>query len=328
MAKHPDDGLTGDMISAHPAYLRVSTDDQDVDNQRHGILEYANSRGFANLQFTEDSVTGKTSWRERKLGELIESLSPGDVLIFAEISRIARSTLQVLEVLEHCVERNIAVHIAKQKMVLGVSMQSLITATVLTLQEYYGGRDFFDRHLRPWLTDLEKNGLGEWVKMRKYGDLYSYGWWSFSRVFGSKYHVAPPTVSTDNRIFRQLNATTSHRSYPNCRFPRWLNKKWHNLKQSKLFTVDYRLQSLFVTDEKNAIVINKYTCAQMRSKTRHYMQAVVKSLNGCSSGYQCLTVSAKSDFVLEIKFGKISYDSSAAIDCNDEHISQEFVYGE
>jgi DNA invertase Pin-like site-specific DNA recombinase len=133
MAKHPDDGLTGDMISAHHAYLRVSTDDQDVDNQRHGILEYANSHGFANLQFTEDSVSGKTSWRERKLGELIESLSPGDVLIFAEISRIARSTLQVLEVLERCAARNIAVHIAKQKMVLDDSMQSRITATVLGL---------------------------------------------------------------------------------------------------------------------------------------------------------------------------------------------------
>lgn len=133
MAKHPDHGLTGDMISAHHAYLRVSTDYQDVDNQRHGILEYANSHGFAKLIFTEDSVSGKTSWRERKLGALIESLSPGDVLIFAEISRIARSTLQVLEVLEHCVERNIAVHVAKQKMVLDDSMQSRITATVLGL---------------------------------------------------------------------------------------------------------------------------------------------------------------------------------------------------
>ncbi|ELS02689.1 site-specific recombinase, DNA invertase Pin [Xenococcus sp. PCC 7305] len=27
------------------AYLRVSTDHQDLDNQRHGILEYANHHG-------------------------------------------------------------------------------------------------------------------------------------------------------------------------------------------------------------------------------------------------------------------------------------------
>jgi DNA invertase Pin-like site-specific DNA recombinase len=122
-----------DMISAFHAYLRVSTDAQDVDNQRHGILEYANAHGFASVQFTEDSASGKTSWKERKLGELVDSLNPGDVLIFSEISRIARSTLQVLEVLERCADRTIAVHIAKQKMVLEDSMQSRITATVLGL---------------------------------------------------------------------------------------------------------------------------------------------------------------------------------------------------
>lgn len=28
------------------AYLRVSTDHQDLDNQRHGILEYANTHAI------------------------------------------------------------------------------------------------------------------------------------------------------------------------------------------------------------------------------------------------------------------------------------------
>ena len=122
-----------DMISEYHAYLRVSTDAQDVDNQRHGILEYANAHGFAGVKFTEDSASGKTSWKERKLGDLVESLNPADVIIFAEISRIARNTLQVLEVLQHCAERGIAVHIAKQKMAMDDSMQSRITATVLGL---------------------------------------------------------------------------------------------------------------------------------------------------------------------------------------------------
>ena len=66
-----------------------------------------------------------------------------------------------------------------------------------------------------------------------------------------------------------------------------------------------------------------------KSNHNHYIQTIVKSLNGCSSGYQCLTIQAKSDFVLEIKFGKISYTNWTAIDCNENHsnyISQEFVY--
>jgi len=38
------------------AYLRISTVSQDVDNQRHGILEYANSRSLTGLNFIEDTV--------------------------------------------------------------------------------------------------------------------------------------------------------------------------------------------------------------------------------------------------------------------------------
>lgn len=62
---------------------------------------------------------------------ILETANAGDIVIFAEISRMARSTLQVLEILECCVQREIRVHIAKQQMVLDDSMQSRITSTVL-----------------------------------------------------------------------------------------------------------------------------------------------------------------------------------------------------
>ena len=103
---------------ANYAYLRVSSDSQDVANQKHGIYEYANKCGIANLCFIEDVVTGKKKWHERKLGNLISGMAEGDKLIFAEVSRIARSTLQVLEVLEVCMEKGINVYIAKQNMQL------------------------------------------------------------------------------------------------------------------------------------------------------------------------------------------------------------------
>lgn len=116
------------------AYLRVSTNQQDVDNQRHGILEYANQKSLSQLKFVEDSVSGQKRWRDRELGKLLtKTAQSGDVMIFAEISRMARSTLQVLEILECCVQRGLSVHIAKQRMVLDDSMPSRITATVLGL---------------------------------------------------------------------------------------------------------------------------------------------------------------------------------------------------
>jgi membrane protease YdiL (CAAX protease family) len=74
----------------------------------------------------------------------------------------------------------------------------VITAFVLTLQEYYGGRNFYDDHLKPWLRHIETaeltspGGLGRFVNIKKYNELYSYGWWSFSRCFG---YVAIPLLT-------------------------------------------------------------------------------------------------------------------------------------
>ncbi|MDR9900499.1 recombinase family protein [Aetokthonos hydrillicola Thurmond2011] len=116
------------------AYLRVSTDHQDLHNQRHGILEYANVHALSPIQFIEDTVSGREKWSERGVGLLLtQTAQSGDIVIFSEVSRMARSTLQVLEMLECCVRRRINVHIAKQGMVLDDSMQSRITATVLGL---------------------------------------------------------------------------------------------------------------------------------------------------------------------------------------------------
>jgi DNA invertase Pin-like site-specific DNA recombinase len=116
------------------AYLRVSTDRQDVDNQRHGILEYANTHGLTPVQFVQDAISGRMAWRTRTIGQLLTATATaGDVVIFAEISRMARSTLQVLEMLALGMEREIHIHIAKQRIILDGSLQSRIAATVLGL---------------------------------------------------------------------------------------------------------------------------------------------------------------------------------------------------
>ena len=59
----------------------------------------------------------------------------------------------------------------------------VIVAVVLTLQEYYGGRLVYDQLLRPWLRELEAGGR-PWLKVARYDELYSYGWWVASRILG------------------------------------------------------------------------------------------------------------------------------------------------
>ena len=113
----------------HFAYLRVSRDTQDVEKQRHGIVRYCAEKNIEDIVFFEDEVSGTKDWRERKLGNIITAIATsGDVLVFSEISRIGRSTLQVLEVLQLCLERNIQLHIAKQGMVFDDSLSSKVMA--------------------------------------------------------------------------------------------------------------------------------------------------------------------------------------------------------
>jgi membrane protease YdiL (CAAX protease family) len=63
-----------------------------------------------------------------------------------------------------------------------------IVAVVLTLQEYYGGRAFYDLTIRPWLLELEAGGA-IWLKTAKYDEFFGYCWWVFARVLG---YVAIP----------------------------------------------------------------------------------------------------------------------------------------
>lgn len=144
---------------ANYAYLRVSTDQQDVNNQRHGILEYANKMGLAGLQFVEDTSSGKTNWKERKSGRLLqETMLPGDTIIFAEVSRMARSTLQVLEILEYATKNNFQVHIAKQNMKFDDSLNAKITATVLGLAAEIE-REFISARTKEALAKRKAEGV-------------------------------------------------------------------------------------------------------------------------------------------------------------------------
>ncbi|MBU2551696.1 MAG: recombinase family protein, partial [Proteobacteria bacterium] len=95
------------------AYIRVSTDRQDVDNQRLEILNLVNERGLGKAGFVEETVSGRQSWRERKLAQVIEGLAEGDNLVVAELSRLGRSMLEIMEILAVLAGRGVHVYAAK-----------------------------------------------------------------------------------------------------------------------------------------------------------------------------------------------------------------------
>jgi len=140
------------------AYLRVSTDHQDVKNQKLGVLDYCNHRGIVSLTFIEDTVSGKSSWRERAIGNILENAEKGDAIVVSEISRLGRSALQVLEIMEEAAQKGVSVHIAKNNMVLDGSMQATITATILGLAAQIE-REFISSRTKEALSKRKQEGM-------------------------------------------------------------------------------------------------------------------------------------------------------------------------
>ena len=96
------------------AYIRVSKLDQDTEKNKLDILKFANERKLGNVEFTEEHVTGKKHFKDRKLGLLLNKLQKNDTLIIPEFTRLARSTLQILEVLNITKEKGIILYSLKE----------------------------------------------------------------------------------------------------------------------------------------------------------------------------------------------------------------------
>jgi DNA invertase Pin-like site-specific DNA recombinase len=116
------------------AYLRVSTPDQNNAKFQAAILKFANDKKFGHVEFVEEVVSGRVHWRKRKIGALIDELGEPDRILVPELSRLGRSTLEVLDILKTARDKGIAVYDAKGNLELnGDSMQSKVMATMFAL---------------------------------------------------------------------------------------------------------------------------------------------------------------------------------------------------
>jgi DNA invertase Pin-like site-specific DNA recombinase len=140
------------------AYLRVSTDAQDVDNQRHGVTRYCVEKKLLAPVFIEDTASGRTDWHTRPLGQIIDRAAKGDVIVVSEVSRLARNTLQVLEIGRECIARGVHLHVAKNGIVFDDTMQSKIISTVLALVAEIE-RDFISARTKEALAKRRADGV-------------------------------------------------------------------------------------------------------------------------------------------------------------------------
>lgn len=116
------------------AFLRVSTLLQDTEKNKIDILQFANHMKLGNVEFTEERASGKINYKERKLGALIDRLNTGDVLIVPELSRIARSITQILEVIKVTKDKGVTLYSLKENFCNNEdSITNTVTRTIFAL---------------------------------------------------------------------------------------------------------------------------------------------------------------------------------------------------
>ena len=112
-------------------YIRVSTDKQTVENQRFEIKRFCAHQGLRVDRWIEETVSGTKPWGRRRLGKLLRHAHGGDLLLCSELSRLGRSLFMILEVLNHCLQRDIRVWTIKDNYRLGDDIPSKVLAFAL-----------------------------------------------------------------------------------------------------------------------------------------------------------------------------------------------------
>jgi len=109
-------------------YIRVSTDKQTTENQRFEITNYAELKQLPIGSWIEETISATKKLEDRKLGGLLNQMVKGDILIVSELSRLGRNLMQIMSILNRCMETEIQVFTIKENYELGNNINSKVLA--------------------------------------------------------------------------------------------------------------------------------------------------------------------------------------------------------
>lgn len=140
-------------------YIRVSTNKQDIDNQRLAILDYARSKNIEISDFVNMKISSRKSTKERKIDELIEILNNGDKLIVSELSRIGRSLGQIIQFVDTLIKKNVSFIALKEGIFIN-GKQDMQTKIIISLFGLFAEieRDLISERTKQGITSARLKG--------------------------------------------------------------------------------------------------------------------------------------------------------------------------
>jgi len=133
-------------------YIRVSTERQSMENQKHKLLEYAQQNKIIIDEFIELEISSKKDQKERLLDEVFEKLKSGDIFMCTELSRLGRNMLEILNLIEKFNNAGIKIIFTNQPE-LSTNKNEALSSLLLAIYGYFAQTE------REIISQRTKQGL-------------------------------------------------------------------------------------------------------------------------------------------------------------------------
>lgn len=142
------------------AYIRVSGNKQDTENQKFKILDYAQKEKISIDEIIEIEISSTKKKQDRKIDQLIESLNSGDTLIVTELSRLGRKMLEVLNIINDLIEKGVKITFINQPELSAGDNKALDTLK-FAIYGFFAQteREFISARTKQALNNLKSKGV-------------------------------------------------------------------------------------------------------------------------------------------------------------------------
>lgn len=141
------------------AYIRTSTDKQDLNNQKLEIFEFAKKHKLEVTDFIQMTISSRKTSKERRIDEMLSVLEDADTLIVTELSRLGRSTPEVIGLVNELIKKQVRVIAIKQN--LDIKQHDMSSKVMITLFSLFSEleRDLISLRTKEALASKKAQGI-------------------------------------------------------------------------------------------------------------------------------------------------------------------------
>lgn len=147
-------------------YIRVSTVEQNLDRQIAKMQELGVEKVFS------EKISGKSKANREQLNNMLDFIREGDVVYVSEFARLARNTLDLLEIVEKIKSKGASLISCKEQLDLGSSSGQLFLTILSGLAQFE--REMILERQAEGIAEAKKKGVYRGRQPKKIAGIEEY----------------------------------------------------------------------------------------------------------------------------------------------------------